>query len=76
MVPTLLSICLIVLVLAAAVIRAWAITAQANKAAAGEAQDALNTTRRIHDATRNPPPADAARGWLRVFGRGTPTDKR
>jgi hypothetical protein len=76
MVAGLLAASLIVLVLAAAAIRAWAVAAQITKAAAGEAQDALNTTRRIHDATRTPPSVDAARGWLRDFGRGTPTDKR
>ncbi|AEI71114.1 hypothetical protein [EBPR siphovirus 4] len=76
MVPALLTICLIVLVLAAAAIRAWAVAAQVNKAAAAEAQDALNTTRRIHDATRNPPSVDAARGWLRNFGGDDATGKR
>jgi len=76
MVPALLTICLIVLVLAAAAIRAWAVAAQVTKAAAGEAQDALNTTRRIHDATRNPPSVDAARGWLRRFGGRPTADKR
>jgi hypothetical protein len=76
MVAGLLAASLIILVLAAAMIRAWAVAAQVNKAAAGEAQDALNTTRRIDDATRDPLSVDAARGWLRDFGGGDATGKR
>jgi len=76
MVAGLLASSLIILVLAAAMIRAWAVAAQVDKAAAREAQDALNTTRRIHDATRNPPSVDAARDWLRDFGGRDATGKR
>lgn len=68
---------LVIIVLAAAMVRAWTVAeqtarreAEAARRSADQARTDLSTTRRIQDATEAPLPVDAARGWLRDFAAG------
>lgn len=67
---------LIILVLCAAMIRAWTVSERLARDEADRATTALETTRRIDDATRDPHSVDGARGWLRDFGSDAPTGER
>lgn len=67
---------LIVLILAAAWIRAKGISAQVDHQKGKDTEAALETTRRIEDATRLPPDTDDARDWLREFGDDASSRKR
>lgn len=68
--------CLIIVVIAVAMFRGWAIAERAARDAADQAETTLDTTRRIQDATRDPVPASDARDRLRRFGAGGATDQR
>ena len=72
----LLIVGLLVLVAVAFWLRRSGVRDEAERRTAEDAQDALDTTRRINDATRLPPDTDDARDWLRDFGGDAPSRKR
>lgn len=72
-----LIIGLVLLAVLAAWLRASGIKAQIERQSGADATDALETTRRIDDATRLPLDTDDSREWLRDFGGGpSRSDKR
>ena len=71
-----LIIGLMVLVVGASWLRSRAIASQIDRQRAESAESALDTTRRIHDATRPPPDTDDARDWLRDFGENASSRER
>ncbi len=74
---------LAILVLVAAMVRGWTAAerdarhkAEKARRDADQTAETLDVTRRIQDATADPLPVDAARGWLRDFGGGAPPEQR
>ena len=72
----LLIVGLLVLVAVAFWMRRSGVKDEVERREAEDAQDALDTTRRINDATRLPPDTDDARDWLRDFGGEASSHKR
>lgn len=71
-----LAAILLVMVGVAGWLRARAIKTQIESQKFEDTEAALDTTRRIEDATRLPPATDDARDWLRDFGGDASSRKR